>query len=595
MPITLIDILKQKNRQQNVNSGSFFFMVDSPDVNFKINGIQTDDTLNPSLTIDSRYIVQDISNINTNFGPTAGWTNNDIVRYNGTNFEILLSALNQKQSGTLVFNDEDKKFYGFDGTNWFSISSNGTGLGQTGPTGPKGEEGPIGPTGPTGPGYINAEIRNSNLFITEIFPDGTTNEIDLGYVGPTGSEFIFDENLVANFKDGKSFGRFLRGDSVDAVGKSAVQIIKEAFTEPLEPLVFLSATPTSIPFNQTSPTIILNFNYEIESQDASASSADLEFRIGSSSSWESLTSGIGLTTFTHTPTIPSANTQPLSYRYIVVDTDGASASTTTSVAQTQYLSIAFQFAQSKPTTSNIENLLGNSVTLRERENTETRLSGSPSSNANIVITNRNNSSLVPLRNWAIEKKIDGGDWISLTGQSGSFETATINISSFIDFSPNSNNFQYRIIASDDFSQNASTAPEIKVVSPIFFGSSDELFSQYGTDGNSLRQFVLDQNRQTGAIVAPSSNTFTMTEFQGDRSMFVALPTPIAMTNALNTTLNQQYFSETSGGFTSFDGITSIPLHDSFSRNYTVYVFSLLGPAGANSTIRIDVTGQANPQ
>jgi hypothetical protein len=597
MPISLIDIIKQQNRQSNISSGSFFFMADSPDINFKVNGIQVDENLNPGSppTLNSRYIVSNIQQIHSNFGSTDGWSNNDIVRYNGSNFELLLSKANNKQSGTIVFNEEDKNFYGFNGTFWFEFRS----IGVTGPTGTNGATGAIGPTGATGPGYINAQIRNNNLYVTEILSNGTTSELNLGYVGPTGSDFIFDENLIANFKEGKSFGRFVKGDSVFAQGKSAVEIIKEAFSEPLDPIVSLTRSPQSISFNQTSPTITLSFNYTIASQGAGASSANLEFRLANSPSWSSLTSGTGLTTFIHSPSLPSGNTQSLFYRYTVVDTEGASGSTTTSVSQTQYLPIIFNFAQSKINSSSleVERFIGNSVTLRERDNNQTKLSNSPSSNGNIVITNRNQGTFVPIRFWSIEKRINNETtWTSLTSQSGEFTSSTISIPEINDDTPNSNKITYRIRANDDFSEAISQLTPINIISPIFFGGTSDSFEDAIQSGSDIRSYVESQTRQNGAIIPPSNNTFVIKEFNGDKSLFIALPTSLVLTSALNTTLNQPYFGQnTASGFELIDGITTIPLFQEVLRNYNIYFLSVPLPAANNSDITIIVTGQADPQ
>ena len=59
MPITLIDIIKQQNR--DATSSDFFFMVDSSDINFKVKAIQEDNTLVPTLTLDFKYIVEEDS------------------------------------------------------------------------------------------------------------------------------------------------------------------------------------------------------------------------------------------------------------------------------------------------------------------------------------------------------------------------------------------------------------------------------------------------------------------------------------------------------------------------------------------------------
>jgi hypothetical protein len=142
MPITLIDIIKQQNR--DATSGDFFFMVDSGDVNFKVQGIQVDATLDPGTTTDYKYILTDVGNLNAGFGSISGVGNNDIVRYTGSAYEIFLDASN-KQQGTIVFNEGDSKFYGFDGSSWQELGSGVAGpTGATGATGEKGETGEAG-------------------------------------------------------------------------------------------------------------------------------------------------------------------------------------------------------------------------------------------------------------------------------------------------------------------------------------------------------------------------------------------------------------------------------------------------------------------
>lgn len=180
MPITLIDIIKQQNR--DATSGDFFFLLDSSDINFKVQGIQEDTTLDPTLTLDYKYILRDASNLNANFGTITGVGNNDIVRYNGSDFEILLDASN-KQDGTIVFNEGDSKFYGFNGTDWQELGSGAAG-GVTGATGD------TGPTGPTGESIASVGISFGRLIVTK----NTGETLDAGYVvgptGPTGESYI---------------------------------------------------------------------------------------------------------------------------------------------------------------------------------------------------------------------------------------------------------------------------------------------------------------------------------------------------------------------------------------------------------------------
>lgn len=184
MPITIIDILGQQNRQANVSLSSFFHLVNSADVNFKINGIQQDATLNPSLTEDVKYIVKDVANLHANFaGVTAIASNNDIVRRNATSWELFVDVSNTKTNGgILVYNIADGLLYyygGISGSQEWKVVGTGSG-GTAGITGATGNTGPTGPTGPAGSGSTGATGATG--------PTGATgNNGVTGNTGATGA------------------------------------------------------------------------------------------------------------------------------------------------------------------------------------------------------------------------------------------------------------------------------------------------------------------------------------------------------------------------------------------------------------------------
>lgn len=127
MSTTVISTLKQKNRSNTIDTPDFFFLLDSSDINFKIQGIQEDSSFDPGTTDDYRYIVRNVGDLHPGFtGNVTDWGDDDIVVYNGTSYEILLDASNE-QSGVIVFNEGDSKFYGFDGSQWTELGSGGVG------------------------------------------------------------------------------------------------------------------------------------------------------------------------------------------------------------------------------------------------------------------------------------------------------------------------------------------------------------------------------------------------------------------------------------------------------------------------------------
>lgn len=180
MPITIIDILGQQNRQANVGLSSFFHLVNSADVNFKINGIQEDATLNPSLTEDVKYIVKDVANLHANFaGVTAIASNDDIVRRNASSWELFVDVSNPKTNGgILVYNIEDGLLYyygGISGSQEWKVVGTGSG-GTAGGIGTTGATGATGPTGPVGDYVIS--VNGSTGPVTLTF-QGSTGEIEI--------------------------------------------------------------------------------------------------------------------------------------------------------------------------------------------------------------------------------------------------------------------------------------------------------------------------------------------------------------------------------------------------------------------------------
>lgn len=129
MPVTLISNILQQNRQTNVSNDSFFHLLDTSNINFNVNGIQTDNTLVPGLTLDNKYIIKNASSLHASFETISGLANNDIVRYNGSAFELYLDVSNTKTNrGTFVFNIADSKNYVYNGTEWAVLGTDFSGI-----------------------------------------------------------------------------------------------------------------------------------------------------------------------------------------------------------------------------------------------------------------------------------------------------------------------------------------------------------------------------------------------------------------------------------------------------------------------------------
>jgi len=136
---------------------------------------QVDATLDPggSPTIGDRYILTNVSNLNANFGTITGVSNNDIVEYTGSAFEVAydVSAVGE---GALVWNMNANYYERWDGTVWSEFGglsgvTAGAGLTKTGNTIDVG----------TGDGItVNADdvaVNVSDLVGTGLQDDGSNN------------------------------------------------------------------------------------------------------------------------------------------------------------------------------------------------------------------------------------------------------------------------------------------------------------------------------------------------------------------------------------------------------------------------------------
>ena len=122
MPIELISNIAQKNRSANVTSSAFFYLVDTSNIDYRINGIQNDASLSPSLTQGSKSIIRNPSNLHVDFGTISGLSTNDIVIRGTSSFSLYVDVSNTKTNqGGVVYNDADDKLYYYNGTDWRSL------------------------------------------------------------------------------------------------------------------------------------------------------------------------------------------------------------------------------------------------------------------------------------------------------------------------------------------------------------------------------------------------------------------------------------------------------------------------------------------
>jgi hypothetical protein len=329
--------------------------------------------------------------------------------------------------------------------------------------------------------------------------------------------FKFTSDLPVSLSNNKSFGKFVNGNTIPATGLTPQEVIQLALVEALNPTVSLSSS-TSIQFNQTSISNVLNFSYTINTLGATVASAVLEWRRGGSSTWSTLsTSTTSSGTYTHSLTDTNYNTANFNYRYTVTDSAGASAVSTVTLTPADYVPVTISLTVNAGIRSSPETDLA-----RESGNVSSVISGS--------ITR--NSVLVNLSTYSIQYMIDNnGTWIDVPGSSnvsigpgsGSITVITHNDSSL----SGSTSISYRIISVDDYRASLSTfdASSVRKVNfyyMIFYGPS----SSAPTDSAGVRALTSKQ-----FINGP--NPFNLLTGTTERIFTVALPASSTIAQVLD--------------------------------------------------------------
>lgn len=267
--------------------------------------------------------------------------------------------------------------------------------------------------------------------------DGTVSNTEFQYLNGVSSAIqtqinnqIFSSDFVIALAGGKTFGKFTNGQTVPATGKTAREVILLAAQEALAPTVSLTS-PTTIQFNQTAISNVLNFSYTINSLGATVASVSLEWRRNNTGSWTVLSTNTALTTFTHTLTDTAYNSQPFNYRYTVTDTSGGTLTVTRDITPTAYVAPSISISAGSTT----------------------RYLGDISSTISGVATR--NSPLVAITSYAIEVSVNGGAYSQIDTNSmaaaGASYSYLHNNSALI----NSTSLAYRVKITDGFTTTTS--------------------------------------------------------------------------------------------------------------------------------------------
>jgi hypothetical protein len=114
MAIRIGDTLEPANRENTVLTSDYFYVVDGSDINFAVEKILENSGESISATVNTKYIVRTVSSSPISL---ANLADNDVVRHNGTEWQIFKSVGNSETNYGIVYDKRTQLFYQYDSTN----------------------------------------------------------------------------------------------------------------------------------------------------------------------------------------------------------------------------------------------------------------------------------------------------------------------------------------------------------------------------------------------------------------------------------------------------------------------------------------------
>jgi hypothetical protein len=334
---------------------------------------------------------------------------------------------------------------------------------------------------------------------------------EIGYVH-LNSGFVFNADLTVNLNSGKTFGRYDNGDLVPCSGLSALQVIQMALSEPLPPLAS-GYSATVIPFNDTSISNNLFFNYQVVVSGVTVSTCDLSWRRNNTGAWTTLTtSTANPLNYTHTTTNSAFNNDPFNYRYTVTDSAANSTSVYVDLTPQSYVAPTMTLSVVAPSKYGPETNL-----VRETGNTGSNVSGTIVRNSSEV-----NLQTVVLQYLMSGSWIDATVAINVSGQT-TFSTPDTFINDAVGLAQASGT-AYRMFYTDVYTSGNSTPINVAFHDMIWYGPSANA-PLVSADVRSL----------SGAIFVTGANPFDMNTGTTDDNFNVAMPSGKTIALALDMT------------------------------------------------------------
>ena len=123
MALRIGDNIEQSNRENTVGVSDYFYLMDGSDVNFAVEKILENGSESVETVVNYKYVVKNALSSPIS-PPDLG--NNDIVRYNGNEWEIFKDVSNTKTNFGIIYDKRTQLFYQYDSTNgWKSLIRSG--------------------------------------------------------------------------------------------------------------------------------------------------------------------------------------------------------------------------------------------------------------------------------------------------------------------------------------------------------------------------------------------------------------------------------------------------------------------------------------
>lgn len=399
--------------------------------------------------------------------------------------------------------------------------------------------------------YLEA---GSGITITDSGPGaGVTISAD-------AAEYVFPTDLSVSLKSGRTFGRFASGELIPATGKTPAEVILLAISEPIEPTVTLNASNVlTSAFNTTGyVATVLSGSYQINTSGATVSLATLQYKIGSSA-WSTISTSLDNPfNYNHVFDAPPFLTSTISYKYTIVDTEGATSTVTANIIPQSYLSPTKTL---NVTRVNSGEITGETHFKREKGNVASNIGGT-------IVRQRIN---VPITSYSVQYSIDNSTWWDIpdladVAVSGNPSSITIPSTTHDDITLKTySTIYYRIKVVDTYQTTYSSSVVVNFYDVIWYGSTESIPS----DSSSVRSL-------SSKIFTDHSNPFNLETGTTQRNFSVAMPSSLSMSevldlDALNANITSTYILST---FSVEDG-------GGISKNYKIYTMTNAIPYTSN--------------